>query len=61
MLRRLADAGRVVIVVTHSLAYLRLCDQVLLLASGGKAAFVGPPADVCGRWSPTTGPTSSPG
>ena len=46
MLRQLADAGRVVIVVTHSLAYLKLCDQVLLLASGGKTAFVGSPADV---------------
>ncbi len=46
MLRQLADAGRVVIVVTHSLAYLRLCDQVLLLASGGKVAFAGPPSDV---------------
>lgn len=46
MLRQLADAGRVVIVVTHSLAYVKLCDQVLLLASGGKIAFKGPPADV---------------
>lgn len=46
MLRQLADAGRVVIVVTHSLAYLKLCDQVLLLASGGRTAFVGSPADV---------------
>src|ERR1700719_1315597 len=31
MLRQLADAGRVVVVVTHSLAYLDVCDQVLLL------------------------------
>ncbi|MFI5508054.1 FHA domain-containing protein [Mycobacterium sp. NPDC051804] len=46
MLRQLADAGRVVIVVTHSLAYLKLCDQVLLLASGGRTAFVGSPAEV---------------
>lgn len=43
MLRRLADAGRVVIVVTHSLAYLDKCDQVLLLAPGGKTAYAGPP------------------
>ncbi|WP_370486061.1 ABC transporter permease [Mycobacterium sp. pUA109] len=43
MLRRLADAGRVVVVVTHSLTYLRMCDQVLLLAPGGKTAFAGPP------------------
>jgi ABC-type multidrug transport system ATPase subunit/pSer/pThr/pTyr-binding forkhead associated (FHA) protein len=46
MLRRLADAGRVVLVVTHSLAYLHVCDQVLLLAPGGKTAFAGAPAEV---------------
>lgn len=46
MLRQLADAGRVVIVVTHSLTYLDVCDQVLLLAPGGKTAFCGPPADI---------------
>ena len=45
-LRRLADAGRVVLVVTHSLTYLNLCDQVLLLAPGGKTAFSGSPQDV---------------
>ncbi|WP_422749257.1 FHA domain-containing protein [Mycobacterium sp. WMMD1722] len=46
MLRQLADAGRVVLVVTHSLTYLDVCDQVLLLAPGGKTAFCGPPADI---------------
>jgi ABC-type multidrug transport system ATPase subunit len=43
MLRELADAGRVVLVVTHSLSYLHVCDQVLLLAPGGKTAFCGAP------------------
>lgn len=46
MLRRLADADRVVVVVTHSLTYLEMCDQVLLLAPGGKTAFSGPPAEI---------------
>ncbi len=41
MLRQLADAGRVVVVVTHSLTYLDVCDHVLLLAPGGKTAFYG--------------------
>lgn len=45
-LRRLADAGRVVLVVTHSLTYLSMCDQVLLLAPGGKTSFCGAPAHV---------------
>jgi ABC-type multidrug transport system ATPase subunit len=46
MLRQLADAGRVVLVVTHSLTHLQLCDQVLLLAPGGKTAFCGPPDQI---------------
>ncbi len=42
MLRALADAGRVVVVVTHSLVYLReCCDNVLLLAPGGRTAYWG--------------------
>jgi ABC-type multidrug transport system ATPase subunit len=46
MLRQLADAGRVVIVVTHMLSYLDICDQLLLVAPGGKTAFCGPPDDI---------------
>ncbi|MDD4867373.1 MAG: ATP-binding cassette domain-containing protein [Mycobacterium sp.] len=46
MLRQLADAGRVVLVVTHSVSYLDVCDQILLIAPGGKTAFCGPPDDV---------------
>jgi ABC-type multidrug transport system ATPase subunit len=46
MLRQLADAGRVVLVVTHSLSYLDLCDQVLLMAPGGKMAYCGPPGEI---------------
>lgn len=46
MLRELADDGRTVVVITHSVASLRLCDDVLLLAPGGKMAYFGPPAGV---------------
>lgn len=46
MLRELADAGRTVIVVTHSVACLDMCDQVLLLAPGGKTAYFGHPGGV---------------
>jgi ABC transport system ATP-binding/permease protein len=46
MLRQLADAGRVVLVVTHSLTYLDTCDQVLLMAPGGKTAFLGAPGQI---------------
>lgn len=43
LLRDLADAGHTVIVVTHEIASLGLCDQVLMLAPGGAPAYVGPP------------------
>jgi energy-coupling factor transporter ATP-binding protein EcfA2 len=53
MLRQLADAGRTVVVVTHSLAYLDVCDQVLLLAPGGKTAFRGPPGELAAAMGAT--------
>jgi ABC-type multidrug transport system ATPase subunit len=46
MLRQLADAGRVVIVITHMLSYLDTCDQLLLVAPGGKTAYCGPPDQI---------------
>jgi energy-coupling factor transporter ATP-binding protein EcfA2 len=44
LLRRLADEGRTVVVVTHNLDYLDVCDLVLVLARGGHTAYLGPPA-----------------
>ncbi|MFF5129461.1 FHA domain-containing protein [Streptomyces syringium] len=43
MLRTLADDGRTVIVVTHSVLSLDVCDRLLVLAPGGRIAFYGPP------------------
>ncbi|MBL1084637.1 FHA domain-containing protein [Streptomyces actinomycinicus] len=45
MLRGLADDGRTVIVVTHSVLSLAICDRLLVLAPGGKVAYYGPPDD----------------
>ncbi|MFI6448173.1 FHA domain-containing protein [Kitasatospora sp. NPDC050543] len=45
MLRGLADDGRTVVVVTHSVLSLAVCDRLLVLAPGGRAAFFGPPAE----------------
>ncbi|MEA2496712.1 MAG: transport system ATP-binding/permease protein [Thermoleophilaceae bacterium] len=42
LLRQLADGGRTVVVVTHSVQSLRLCDRVLFLAPGGRMAYFGP-------------------
>ncbi|WP_216638684.1 FHA domain-containing protein [Mycobacterium colombiense] len=53
MLRQLADAGRVVLVVTHSLSYLDVCDQVLLMAPGGKTAYCGAPDQIGGAMGTT--------
>lgn len=44
-LRGLADGGRTVVVVTHSVANLDLCDRLLVLAPGGHVAYFGPPRD----------------
>ena len=43
LLRELADGGRIVVCVTHSVDSLFLCDRVLCLAPGGVAAYFGPP------------------
>ena len=50
LLRRLADAGRTVIVVTHSLDSLDLCDRLLVLAPGGIPAYIGHPAGIADRF-----------
>lgn len=42
MLRGLADDGRTVIVVTHSVLSLEVCDRLLVLAPGGRIAYYGP-------------------
>ncbi|MFH9725184.1 FHA domain-containing protein [Streptomyces sp. NPDC017254] len=48
MLRGLADDGRTVVVVTHSVLSLDVCDRLLVLAPGGRVAYYGPPGDSLG-------------
>ncbi|WTD74233.1 FHA domain-containing protein [Streptomyces sp. NBC_01635] len=43
LLRGLADDGRTVLVVTHSVAELAICDKLLVMAPGGSVAYFGPP------------------
>ncbi|MFE2284311.1 FHA domain-containing protein [Streptomyces sp. NPDC059443] len=55
MLRGLADDGRTVIVVTHSVLSLDVCDRLLVLAPGGRIAYFGPPEETLaffgfGQW-----------
>ena len=42
LLRQLADGGRTVVTVTHSIQSLNLCDRILFLAPGGQTAYFGP-------------------
>ncbi|MEU8619516.1 FHA domain-containing protein [Streptomyces sp. NPDC048623] len=48
MLRGLADDGRTVVVVTHSVLSLDVCDRLLVLAPGGRVAYYGPPGETLG-------------
>ena len=45
MMSGLAREGRTVIVVTHSVANLDVCDRLLVLVPNGKVAYFGSPAD----------------
>ncbi|MFN0145932.1 MAG: FHA domain-containing protein [Dehalococcoidia bacterium] len=43
LLRRLADEGHTILLITHATKNVMLCDQVLFLAKGGHLAYYGPP------------------
>jgi ABC-type multidrug transport system ATPase subunit len=45
-LRDCVRQGMTVIVITHSTEHLNLVDQVLVLASGGRPVYFGPPGEV---------------
>ena len=55
-LRHLADDGRVVVVVTHSVLALDVCDNVMVLAPGGRIAYFGPPSAVLAHFGCATYP-----
>jgi ABC-type multidrug transport system ATPase subunit len=46
LLRDLANDGRTVLVVTHSVANLDVCDEVIVMAPGGRLAYQGSPHGV---------------
>ena len=45
LLRRLADQGRTILLVTHATKNVMMCDKVLILARDGYVAFYGPPEE----------------
>lgn len=45
MLRRLAETGRTVVMITHTVQNIDLCDSVICMGRGGRLCFVGSPQE----------------
>ena len=45
LLRKLADKGHTIILVTHATNNINVCDYVCFLAKGGRLAYFGPPEE----------------
>jgi ABC transport system ATP-binding/permease protein len=45
LLRQLADEGRTVVLTTHAVANLAVCDKIVFLGHGGRLCFFGAPAE----------------
>jgi len=45
LLRKLADQGRTILLVTHATKNVMMCDKVLILTRDGYVAFYGPPEE----------------
>lgn len=43
LLRKLANQGRTVILVTHATANIKRCDRIIFLGRGGRLCYFGPP------------------
>jgi ABC-type multidrug transport system ATPase subunit len=53
-LRRLADSGRTVVLVTHATANISVCDHVIFMA-GGRMVYFGPPQEALSFFNVTSG------
>ncbi len=45
LMRRLADQGRTIVLITHATKNVMMCDKVIFLVRGGRVAFYGPPEE----------------
>lgn len=45
LLRNLANKGRTIVLVTHTIMNIDVCDYICFLARGGRIAYYGPPAE----------------
>jgi hypothetical protein len=53
-LRRLADSGRTIVLVTHATANISVCDHVAFM-SGGRLVYYGPPQEALSFFNVTSG------
>lgn len=56
LLRKLADKGKTVVIVTHSTINLDLADDIVIMAPGGKLAYFGSPNGVMKSFKAETWP-----
>lgn len=54
LLRKLADQGRTIILVTHATGNITLCDRIAFLGRGGRLCYFGTPADALAFFRVTT-------
>ena len=45
-LRGMADRGRTILCITHSVLHLDMCDRVLVMCPGGTTGYFGPPSEL---------------
>ncbi len=53
LLRKLADKGHTIVLVTHATNNINTCDYVCFLCQGGRLAYYGPPAEAKTYFSKT--------
>ncbi|MEC4985491.1 MAG: ATP-binding cassette domain-containing protein [Oscillatoria sp. PMC 1068.18] len=55
LLRKLADQGRTIILVTHATTNITLCDRIVFLGFGGKLGYFGPPEEATSSFGISSG------
>jgi ABC transport system ATP-binding/permease protein len=55
LLRKLADQGRTVILVTHATGNVNLCDRIAFMGAGGRLCYFGPPQEAMPFFGVQTG------
>jgi ABC-type multidrug transport system ATPase subunit len=55
LLRKLADQGRTIILVTHATANIMMCDRIVFMGRGGRLCYFGSPKDAFQFFKITTG------